>query len=45
MILASLRRSLLAKAQAWSKQSGVALPAVLALNPPPPHIKADVSLP
>lgn len=45
MILASLRRSLLAKADAWSKEAGVPLPAALPVNPPPPHIKADVSLP
>jgi arginyl-tRNA synthetase len=45
VILSSLRRSLVAKAQEWSKRSGVPLPAALPMNPPPAHIKADISLP
>jgi len=45
MILSTLRRSLVAKAEDWSKKSGVPLPSSLPVNPPPAHIKADISLP
>ena len=46
MILATLRRSLLQKAQAWSKTSGLPLPENLPISPAPPHVKdADIALP
>jgi arginyl-tRNA synthetase len=46
MILAALRQSLLQKAKAWSKTSGIALPENLPIAPVPPHVKdADISLP
>lgn len=45
MIVAQLRRSLTAKASAWAKEQGLALPDALPVAPAPPHVKADFSLP
>lgn len=46
MIVASLRKQLLAKAAGWAKTAGVALPGNLPINPPPAHLKGvDISLP
>ncbi len=46
MILASLRKSLLIKAESWAAQAAVELPSQLPLSPAPAHLKdADVSVP
>jgi len=45
MILAALKKSLAARARDWARSAGVALPADLPLAAPPPHLKADLSLP
>ncbi|MDE2313071.1 MAG: arginine--tRNA ligase, partial [Elusimicrobia bacterium] len=45
MILDSLRKALLERAAAWAKEAGVEAPEGLALAAPPPHVKAEVSLP
>ncbi|MDX6769234.1 MAG: arginine--tRNA ligase [Elusimicrobiota bacterium] len=45
MIIASLRKSLVAAAKEWAAAQGLALPDTLPVNAPPPHVKADLSLP
>ncbi len=45
MIIASLRKSLAAAAREWAAAQGLTLPDTLAVNAPPPHVKADLSLP
>jgi arginyl-tRNA synthetase len=45
MILAALKKSLLARAGAWAKAAGVQLPAELPLSVPPPKMQADLCLP
>jgi len=45
MILASLKKSLIIRAEAWAKDAGIQLPADLPLAAPPPHLKCDISLP
>lgn len=45
MIIAALRKKLAYEARKWGEASGVPLPEVLALNAPPAHVKADLSLP
>jgi len=45
MILAALRRSLGARAQAWAKTAGAELPKELPLTVPPPKLHADLCLP
>src|SRR5688500_16323949 len=45
MIVASLRKSLAAKAAAWAKAKGIAGPSALPLALAPAHVAADVSVP
>ena len=45
MIVAALRKKLAYEARKWADGAGVSLPEVLAVNAPPPHVKADLSLP
>jgi arginyl-tRNA synthetase len=45
MIIAALEKSLSARAAAWAEKAGLPLPKSLELSAPPPHVKADVSLP
>ncbi|MFI5362979.1 MAG: arginine--tRNA ligase [Elusimicrobiota bacterium] len=45
MIVARLRRAFAAKAAAWAKAEGLALPSALPLAPAPAHVKADLALP
>jgi len=45
MIVARVRRTLAAKARDWAKAEHVELPATLTVAAPPPHVKADLSLP
>lgn len=45
MILATLRRKLAAAAKDWASAQGLTLPDTLAMAAPPPHVKADLSLP
>lgn len=45
MIIAALRKKLAYEARKWAETAGVTLPEVLAVNAPPPHVKADLSLP
>jgi arginyl-tRNA synthetase len=45
MIIAALRKKLIHAARQWAVTSGVPLPEVLTVSSPPPHVKADLSLP
>ncbi len=45
MILDSLQKSLAERAAAWAKEAGAEMSEGLALAAPPPHVKAEVSLP
>ena len=45
MIVAALRKKLSYEARKWADAAGVPLPEVLAVNAPPAHVKADLSLP
>jgi len=45
MIVAQLRRVLSMKAKNWAASAGVSLPETLAVSAPPPHVRADLSLP
>lgn len=45
MIVAALRRKLVAAAKDWAAASSLTLPDTLAVAAPPPHVKADLSLP
>ncbi len=45
MIIAALRKKLAYEARKWAETAGVTLPEVLAVNAPPAHVKADLSLP
>jgi arginyl-tRNA synthetase len=45
MIIAALRRKLVAAAKEWAAAQALALPETLAVAAPPPHVKADLSLP
>lgn len=45
MIVAALRKKLAHEARKWALQAGVSLPEQLAVNAPPAHVKADLSLP
>jgi arginyl-tRNA synthetase len=45
MIIAALRKKLIHAARAWAVTAGVPLPEVLTVSSPPPHVKADLSLP
>lgn len=45
MILAALKKSLLAHAEPWAKAAGIALPPDLPLTVPPPKMQADLCLP
>lgn len=45
MIVAAVRKKLVAQARAWAVSQGLTLPANLAVSAPPPHVKADLSLP
>lgn len=45
MIIAALRKKLAHEARKWAETAGVPLPENLPLNAPPPHVKADLSLP
>ncbi len=45
MIVAALRKKLAYEARKWAQTAGVSLPEALAVNAPPAHVKADLSLP
>jgi arginyl-tRNA synthetase len=45
MIIAALRRKLVAAAKEWAAAQSLSLPETLAVAAPPPHVKADLSLP
>ncbi|MBI3288745.1 MAG: arginine--tRNA ligase [Elusimicrobia bacterium] len=45
MIIAAIRRKLIRSAREWAAAQGVPLPEQLAVSAPPPHVKADLSLP
>lgn len=45
MIVAALRRKLVAAAKEWASAQALTLPETLAVAAPPPHVKADLSLP
>ena len=45
MIIASVRKKLVVEARRWAEAQGVPLPELLAVGAPPPHVKADLSLP
>lgn len=45
MIIAAVGKKLVAAAKAWADSQALALPATLAVNAPPAHVKADLSLP
>ena len=45
MIVAALRKKLAYEARKWATTAGVSLPENLAVNAPPAHVKADLSLP
>jgi len=45
MIVAALRKKLAYEARKWAADAGVPLPETLAVNAPPAHVKADLSLP
>ncbi|MDD5657900.1 MAG: arginine--tRNA ligase, partial [Elusimicrobia bacterium] len=45
MILATLKKSLLGRAEDWAKAAGASLPADAPLTAPPPKMKADLCLP
>lgn len=45
MIIAALRRKLAAAAKDWAREEGLSLPGTLSVGAPPPHVKADLSLP
>ncbi len=45
MIVAALCKKLSSEARAWANTAGVPLPENLAVNAPPAHVKADLSLP
>jgi len=45
MIVAALRKKLVYEARKWADAAGVPLPDILAVNAPPAHVKADLSLP
>jgi len=45
VIVAALRKKLAHEARKWADANGVPLPEVLAVNAPPAHVKADLSLP
>ena len=45
MIIAAVGKKLVAAAKSWAESQELALPATLAVNAPPPHVKADLSLP
>ncbi len=45
MIVAALRKKLAHEARKWALTAGVSLPEQLAVNAPPAHVKADLSLP
>ncbi len=45
MIVAALRKKLAHEARKWAQTQGVPLPEVLTVSAPPPHVKADLSLP
>ncbi|MBI5246969.1 MAG: arginine--tRNA ligase [Elusimicrobia bacterium] len=45
MIVAALRKKLAYEARKWATTAGVSLPDNLAVNAPPAHVKADLSLP
>ncbi|MBI4060300.1 MAG: arginine--tRNA ligase [Elusimicrobia bacterium] len=45
MIVAALRKKLAYEARKWAEAGSVPLPENLALNAPPAHVKADISLP
>jgi arginyl-tRNA synthetase len=45
LIVAALRKKLAYEARKWAETAGVVLPEVLAVNAPPAHVKADLSLP
>lgn len=45
MIIAALRKKLAHEARKWAETAGAPLPAALAVNAPPAHVKADLCLP
>ena len=45
MIIAALRKKLGYEAEKWARANNISLPSVLPMNAPPPHVKADISLP
>jgi len=45
VIVAALRKKLAYEARKWATTAGVSLPENLAVNAPPAHVKADLSLP
>ena len=45
MIIAALRKKLAHEARKWAEAAGTPLPQNLPVNAPPPHVKADLSLP
>jgi len=45
VIIAALRKKLAHEARKWAQASSIPLPEILAVNAPPPHVKADLSLP
>jgi len=45
VIVAALRKKLAHEARKWALTAGVSLPEQLAVNAPPAHVKADLSLP
>lgn len=45
MIIARLRRILSDKARSWAQAQDLTLPSTLTVAAPPPHVKADLSLP
>ena len=46
MIVATIRKKLIAEARSWAAKESVSLPEALVVSAPPPHVKtADLSLP
>ncbi len=45
MIIAAVGKKLVAAAKTWAEEQSLGLPATLPVNAPPPHVKADLSLP